>query len=78
MRPARPPATAPNSDFANWIGYIDTADDGTLPDPRLKFTAETGIEVNYLEDINANEEFFAASLAGPLEPACRPAGTSSS
>ena len=33
----------------------------------MKFTAETGIEVTYLEDINANEEFFAASLAGPLD-----------
>ena len=52
--------------FANWIGYIDTADDGTYPTLE-KFTAETGIEVTYLEDINANEEFFAASLAGPLE-----------
>jgi spermidine/putrescine transport system substrate-binding protein len=52
--------------FANWIGYIDTADDGSFP-TLLKFTAETGIEVTYLEDINANEEFFAASLAGPLD-----------
>ena len=52
--------------FANWIGYIDTADDGSYP-TLLKFTAETGIEVTYLEDINANEEFFAASLAGPLD-----------
>ncbi len=52
--------------FANWIGYIDTADDGSYP-TLIKFTAETGIEVLYLEDINANEEFFAASLAGPLD-----------
>lgn len=52
--------------FANWIGYIDTAEDGSYP-TLLKFTAETGIEVLYLEDINANEEFFAASLAAPLD-----------
>ena len=52
--------------FANWIGYIDIDDAGNYPTLQ-KFTAETGIEVTYLEDINANEEFFAASLAGPLD-----------
>ena len=70
-------AVAPTLRFANWIGYIDTAEDGSYP-TLLKFTAETGIEVNYLEDIDANEEFFAATSPGPLEPACRPTGTSSS
>ncbi len=34
--------------------------------------------VTYLEDINGNEEFFAASLAAPLERASRPSGISSS
>jgi spermidine/putrescine transport system substrate-binding protein len=52
--------------FANWIGYIDIADDGTYPTIK-KFEAESGIKVKYLEDINANEEFYAASLAAPLD-----------
>lgn len=51
--------------FANWIGYIDTADDGTYPTIQ-KFETESGVKVTYLEDINGNEEFFAASLAAPL------------
>lgn len=51
--------------FANWIGYIDIADDGSYPTIQ-KFEAESGVKVTYLEDINANEEFFASSLSAPL------------
>ena len=52
--------------FANWIGYIDVADDGTYPTIQ-KFEAESGVKVTYLEDINGNEEFFASSLSAPLD-----------
>jgi spermidine/putrescine transport system substrate-binding protein len=38
--------------ISNWPLYID---EQTVPD----FEKETGIKVNYKEDVNANEEFFA-------------------
>ncbi|MEZ5117235.1 MAG: spermidine/putrescine ABC transporter substrate-binding protein [Candidatus Nanopelagicales bacterium] len=50
--------TDPAVAFSNWPFYIDTAEDGgtsTLQD----FEAETGIAVEYIEDINDNEEFWA-------------------
>ena len=66
--------------FANWTAYIDltvdpgpdgvegTDDDGyVLPSPTLDdFKAATGIEVNYEEAVNDNEEFFGTDLQGPL------------
>jgi spermidine/putrescine transport system substrate-binding protein len=67
--------------FANWTAYIDltvdpgpdgqlgTADDGAgvLPSPTLdQFTQATGIEVNYKEAVNDNEEFYGTDLQGPL------------
>ena len=66
--------------FANWTAYIDltvdpgadgqegTDDDGyVLPSPTLdQFKAATGIEVNYEEAVNDNEEFFGTDLQGPL------------
>jgi spermidine/putrescine transport system substrate-binding protein len=66
--------------FANWTAYIDltvdpgpdgvegTDDDGyVLPSPTLdQFTKATGIEVNYKEAVNDNEEFFGTDLQGPL------------
>jgi spermidine/putrescine transport system substrate-binding protein len=43
--------------FANWPYYIDS---GNHSHPSLvKFTAETGIKVNYFPVINANDTFFA-------------------
>ncbi|HXG25437.1 MAG TPA: extracellular solute-binding protein [Candidatus Binatia bacterium] len=51
--------------FANWIGYIDIDDDNNYPTLE-KFTAETGIEVNYQEDIDDNETFFTSDLEAPL------------
>ncbi len=66
-RDAAPPATG-TLRFANWIGYIDIDDDDGDAIPTLeKFTTETGIEVDYLEAIDDNEEFFTANLAGPLD-----------
>ena len=47
--------------FANWPYYIDTAKPTTLQD----FTTDTGIKVNYYEEINDNAEYFA-KIQGPL------------
>jgi len=44
--------------WSNWPQYIDiNEDDGSFPTIEA-FTAETGIEVEYIEDINDNTEFF--------------------
>ena len=47
--------------FSNWPYYIDVDKPTTL----TKFTDETGIKVNYFEDINDNAEYFA-KVQGPL------------
>jgi spermidine/putrescine transport system substrate-binding protein len=47
-------------DWANWPFYIDVAEDGSSDPTSLeKFTKKTGIEVNYTEDVNDNDEYFA-------------------
>jgi spermidine/putrescine transport system substrate-binding protein len=43
--------------FSNWPFYIDT--EGKKHPTLDQFRAETGIKVNYFEDINSNDEFFA-------------------
>ncbi len=53
--------------FANWIGYIDITDDSSSYPTLEKFTAETGIEMNYQEDVDDNETFFTADLQAPLD-----------
>ena len=46
-------------DFSNWTEYIDI-DDSEKHHPTLEaFTRRTGIKVEYTEDINDNNEFFA-------------------
>jgi spermidine/putrescine transport system substrate-binding protein len=51
--------------FANWPLYIDV-DEDTKQRPTLdKFTSETGIAVNYFEEINDNATYFA-KVQGPL------------
>ncbi len=51
--------------LSNWPLYIDI-DEETKKSPTLDgFTAETGVPVEYLEDINSNEEFFGI-VQGPL------------
>jgi spermidine/putrescine transport system substrate-binding protein len=50
--------------FSNWPYYIDTpaslkAAGVTAPTTLKQFTANTGIKVNYYEDINSNSEYFA-------------------
>ena len=51
--------------FANWPLYIDI-DEQTKKRPTLEeFTRQTGIKVNYFEEINDNAEYFA-KVQGPL------------
>jgi spermidine/putrescine transport system substrate-binding protein len=51
--------------FSNWPLYIDV-DEKTKAHPTLDaFTKETGIKVNYFEDINDNATYFA-KIQGPL------------
>ena len=50
--------------FSNWEFYIDTPDslkDAGIDKPTTltQFTDETGIKVNYYEDVNSNSEYFA-------------------
>jgi spermidine/putrescine transport system substrate-binding protein len=47
--------------FANWPFYIDTESPTTLE----QFTEETGIKVNYFEEINDNADYFA-TIQQPL------------
>src|SRR5262249_34914137 len=55
-----------NLNFANWIGYIDVSEDQTTHPTLDKFTAETGVKVNYVEAVDDNETFFTRDLQGPL------------
>ena len=50
---------------SNWPFYIDQNDDATKFPTLDKFTEATGVDVNYLEDINSNEEFFG-EIQAPL------------
>ena len=57
-------ATDRTVNWANWPLYIDEAEepeDGSEPEPTTleQFTAETGIEVIYTEDVNDNDTYFA-------------------
>ncbi len=47
--------------FSNWELYIDTKKPTTL----AQFTQQTGIKVNYFEDVNSNDQYFA-KVQGPL------------
>jgi spermidine/putrescine transport system substrate-binding protein len=44
--------------FSNWQLYIDTSEDEQSRPTLDRFTEQTGIQVNYYEDINSNEEYF--------------------
>ena len=45
--------------FANWPAYIDLTEDETASPTLDDFEAQYGIEVNYQEEIEANEDFYA-------------------
>ena len=49
--------------FSNWPYYMDVQ--GKKHPTLDQFTAETGIKVNYFEDVNSNDEYFA-KVQGPL------------
>lgn len=63
-----PPTSGPivgPLNFANWPAYIDLNDDESASPTLDDFRAKHGIEVNYVEDIQTNEDFFA-TIAQPL------------
>lgn len=45
--------------IANWPLYIDVGDDEVTSATLEQFKSETGIDVEYLEEINSNDEWFA-------------------
>ncbi|MET1123581.1 hypothetical protein ABWU59_32355, partial [Priestia megaterium] len=57
---AAPPAdlTGPLN-FANWPAYIDLNEDETASPTLVDYTAKYGVEVNYVEEIESNEDFVA-------------------
>ncbi len=50
--------------FSNWPLYIDVGKHKSHPSLN-QFTKQTGVQVNYVEDINDNESFFG-KIEGPL------------
>jgi len=56
--PTPVPTPAGQLDFANWPLYIDIDEESGGYPTLDQFTAESGINVNYVEAINDNEEFF--------------------
>jgi spermidine/putrescine transport system substrate-binding protein len=50
--------------FSNWPLYIDVSKNKSHPSLN-QFTKQTGVKVNYVEDINDNESFFG-KIEGPL------------
>jgi spermidine/putrescine transport system substrate-binding protein len=50
--------------FSNWPLYIDVGKNKNHPSLN-QFTKKTGVQVNYVEDINDNESFFG-KIEGPL------------
>ncbi|HVQ23301.1 MAG TPA: hypothetical protein VMT36_08495, partial [Candidatus Saccharimonadia bacterium] len=52
--------------WANWPGYMDWNTDQTSAPTLTDFQARTGVEVNYVEDIDSNEDFLA-TIAPQLE-----------
>jgi spermidine/putrescine transport system substrate-binding protein len=48
----------PTLNWANWPGYMDEDDEGNYP-TLMAFTEQTGIEVDYLVEINDNNEYYA-------------------
>src|SRR6476620_712119 len=45
--------------WSNWTQYIDVSEDEKSRPSLDAFTKETGIKVNYTEDYNDNDEFYA-------------------
>ncbi|MGX7677630.1 ABC transporter substrate-binding protein [Jatrophihabitans sp. DSM 45814] len=49
----------PVVNWSNWPDYIDVDDDNSTEPSLDAFTKRTGITVNYTDDYNSNDEFFA-------------------
>ena len=64
---AAPTSIGGNFKMATWIGYIDVDASGVDHPSLDRFTQETGIQIDYQEAVNDNEEFFASQLQGPLQ-----------
>ena len=63
--PTRPAVTG-GFRWANWVGYIDKEGGNRYPTLE-RFTAETGISVEYSNGgVDDNESFYTADLEGPL------------
>ncbi|HUG86308.1 MAG TPA: spermidine/putrescine ABC transporter substrate-binding protein [Euzebya sp.] len=45
--------------IANWPLYIDVGEDETTSATLEQFRSETGIDLEYLEEVNSNDEWFA-------------------
>ncbi|GAA4401370.1 spermidine/putrescine ABC transporter substrate-binding protein [Fodinibacter luteus] len=45
--------------WSNWTQYIDVSEDESTRPSLDEFTKQTGIQVNYTEDYNDNDEFYA-------------------
>ena len=45
--------------WSNWTQYIDVSEDEKRRPTLDAFTKQTGIKVNYTEDYNDNDEFYA-------------------
>ena len=61
--PSATPGSAPivgPLNWANWPAYVDLDEEETASPTLEAFRAEYGIEVNYVEDIESNEDFFAS------------------
>ena len=79
--PTERPVTGPLT-FANWPAYIDLAGGrrsrallaGSSPTLEA-FKKEYGVDVDYEEKIDENEDVLRDDPAGARRPACRPAGT---
>ena len=64
--------------FSNWPLYIDI-DEKTKKRPTLEqFKEKTGVNVNYVEDINDNATYFGKIQGAALAAASRSTATSSS
>lgn len=65
IQQTREPVTG-NFRFANWVGYMDKVE-GTRYPTLERFTAETGITVEYSNGaVDDNESFYTVDLEGPL------------
>lgn len=53
--------------MATWLGYIDIGEDGVSHPSLERFTAETGVTIDYQEAVDDNETFYASQLQGPLQ-----------